>query len=195
MRVNRKKGLGSMGVEALKCPNCGGPLKSGDALRCEYCGVTLSGPKQVLGKRGAFRGIARNVHQRQEDGFSVLTFRVERVDNVGNILDYVQVELREPRIRGTLVDGDKVEVEGEMDEEGILAPNRIFNLRTKAFVAKASSGKGFVLFLPPFIFAAVGFAVGSMNRSIGPMEGAMGGFLAGCFLAVFIFIILAVAKR
>jgi hypothetical protein len=177
-----------MSVEALTCPRCGAPIKPSDAARCEYCGANLTSPKQILEKTGAYRGIARNVQQREEGGFTVLSFRVERVDREGNILDYVQVELRDPKIRGTVVDGDEVEVQGEIDEYGILIPERIQNLRTQARVSKSSSGKGLIIFLLPFLLGGGGLLTGSM-------EGAMTGFLAGCFLAVVIFIIMAVARK
>ena len=60
-----------MSVEAVTCPSCGTPLKSTDVMSCEYCGVTLaySGPQQLFiakGEEGTFRGIARNLQQRQE---------------------------------------------------------------------------------------------------------------------------------
>jgi len=183
-----------MSVKALKCPSCGAPLESIDLKRCEYCGAVLvySVPQQVFvteGKEGTFRGIARNVQQRQENGYTVLTFRVEQIDNVGNVLGYTQVELREPRIRGTLVDGDEVKVVGKIDKEGILSPKQILNLRTGAHITKSRSNIWFVLFLLPFIFGVVGFVVA---RAI---EGAIMGFLGGCFVTVFLFIILAAVKR
>ena len=184
-----------MSVEALICPYCGALLESAEVDKCNYCGANLEIPKRAREIKGAFRGIARNVQQRVEDSFTVLTFRVERLDSTGNILDYIQVELKDPKIRGTLVDGDEVEVEGEIDKEGILVPRRIRNLRTSSYITKASSGKGFILFLPPFILGALGFFIGSTTRSIGSIEGALTGFIAGCFLAVFIFIIIAVIKR
>ena len=79
-----------MSVKALKCPSCGAPLGSTDVTKCGYCGSTLvySVPQQVfrtVGEEGAFRGIARNVEQRLENGYTVLAFRIEQIDNEGNI--------------------------------------------------------------------------------------------------------------
>jgi hypothetical protein len=183
-----------MSVKTLKCPSCGAPLTSTEISKCEYCGAALvySAPQQVFrvrGKESAFRGIARNVEQRLENGYSVLNFRVEQIDNQGNVIDYVQVELREPRIRGTLVEGDEVEVVGKIDKDGILSPTRILNLKTQSHITKHGSNKGIILFLLPFIFAVAGFV------TVGAFEGALMGFLGGCFLTVFLFIILAVVKR
>ena len=184
-----------MSVEAVTCPSCGAPLKSTDVTSCEYCGVTLaySGPLQIFiakGKEGVFRGIARNVQQRQENGYTVLSFRVEQIGKEGNVLGYVQVEQRESRIKGTLVDGDEVEVVGKIDKEGIVSPKRILNLTTKAQITNFGSTKGVLLFLLPFILGAVGFIGAGAT-----LEGALMGFLGGCFLTVFLFIIIAVAKR
>lgn len=184
-----------MSAEALKCPSCGAPLDSTDVTKCGYCGSTLvySVPQQVfrtVGEEGAFRGIARNVEQRLENGYTVLAFRIEQIDNEGNIIDYVQVELRDPRIKGTLVDGDEVEVVGKIGKEGILIPKKIFNLKTKAYISKSTSNIGIVLFLIPFITAIVGFLVTRWT-----MEGAIMGFLGGLFLTVFLFIVVAAVKR
>ena len=184
-----------MSVKTLKCPSCGASLKSTDTTKCEYCGTILvySVPQKVFrvrGKEGTFRGVARNVEKRLENGYTVLSFRVEQIDDEGNVIDYVQVELRDPRIRGALVDGDEVEVIGKIGKEGILLPKNILNLTTKAHVTKSSSNKGVLLFLFPFIFGIVGFFGTGAT-----FEGAMMGFLGGCFITVFLFIIYAVAKR
>lgn len=184
-----------MSVKTLRCPSCGAPIKSTEVTKCDYCGTLLvySSPQKVFrirGKESVFRGIARNVEKRLEDGYTVLYFRVEQIDSEGNVIDYVQVELREPRIRGTLVDGDEVEVMGKIGKDGILSPKTILNLKTNANITKSGSNVGFIVFLLPFIIGAVGF-IGTGAT----FEGAMLGFLGGCFLAVFIFIIYAVAKR
>ena len=184
-----------MSVRALKCPSCGAPLDSTDAQKCEYCGSALvySVPQhafKIAGEEGVFRGIARNVEQRLENGYTVMTFRIEQVDKEGNIIGYVQVELRDPRIKGTLVEGDGVEVVGKIGEDGLLVPKKILNLKTKAYVSKSSSNAGIVLFLVPFITAIVGFLATRWS-----MEGAIMGFLGGLFLAVFLFFIIAAARR
>jgi hypothetical protein len=184
-----------MSVRALKCPSCGAPLDSTDLEKCEYCGSALvySVPQhafRIAGEEGVFRGIARNVEQRQENGFTVLTFRIEQIDKEGNISGYVQVELRDPRIKGTLVEGDEVEVVGEIGQDGLLIPTRILNLKTKAYISKSGSNIAFVLFLVPFLTAVVGFLVTRWA-----IEGAIMGFLGGLFLAVFLFIVAAAARR
>jgi hypothetical protein len=184
-----------MSTEALKCPICGASLDSTDVTKCVYCGSTLvySVPQQsfrMVGEEGVFRGIVRNVERRLEDGYTVLAFRIEQIDNEGNIVGYIQVELRDPRIKGTLVDGDEVEVVGEIGKEGILIPKKILNVKTKAYISKSSSNIGIVLFLVPFITAIIGFFVSRWS-----MEGAITGFLVGLFLTVFLFIVAAAVRR
>jgi len=95
-------------------------------------------------KEKTIRGVARNVEWREKNGYTVLSFRVEQIDNEGNVIDCTQVELREAMVKGTLVDGDKVEVTGKIDPEGILIPGRIQNLKTNACIAKSGSNKGAV---------------------------------------------------
>jgi len=81
-----------------------------------------------------FRGIARNVNWRKEkEYFDVLTFRIERRDNEGNIIDYVPVTM-EGYIKGNLADGDEVEVVGKIDSDGLLNAETIYNIRTKAYI-------------------------------------------------------------
>jgi hypothetical protein len=184
-----------MSVKALKCPSCGAPLDSTDITKCEYCGSTLvfSVPQhtyKIAGDESVFRGIARNVEQRLENGFTVLAFRIEQIDAEGNIIGYVQAELRDPRIKGTLVEGDEVEVIGEIGEDGLLKPEKILNLKTRAYISKSSTNTGFVLFLVPFITAIVGFLVTRWS-----FEGAIMGFLGGLFLTVFLFIIVIATRR
>ena len=184
-----------MSAKALKCPICGASLESTDLTKCEYCGSTLvySAPQKSfrkVGEKGAFFGIVRNVERRLEDGYTVLAFRIEQIDNEGNIVGYIQVELRDPRIKGTVVDGDEVEVIGEISKEGILIPKKILNVKTKAYISKSSSNLGMVLFLIPFIAAIIGFLFSRWS-----MEGAITGFLVGGFLTVFLFIVAAAVRR
>ncbi|UCE96487.1 MAG: hypothetical protein JSV51_02485 [Candidatus Bathyarchaeota archaeon] len=184
-----------MSAKALKCPSCGAPLDSTDVEKCEYCKSTLvySVPKhtfKIAGEEGVFRGIARNVEQRLENGYTVLSFRIEQIDNEGNITGYVQVELRDPRIKGTLVEGDDVEVVGKIGKDGLLIPNKILNLKTKAYISKSSSNIGIFLFFVPFITAIGGFIASRWT-----MEGAIMGFIGGLIPTVLIFFILAATRR
>lgn len=131
------------------------------------------------------QGIVRNVQWREKNGYTILTFRIELLDDEGNITSYVPIELRETMIQGSLVDGDEVNVRGTMNSQGILIPSQILNVRTNSYITKTGSNKGLVLFLLPFIFGIIGLF-------IHPFEGALIGFLVGCFCAVFLFIVLAV---
>lgn len=136
-----------------------------------------------------FRGIARNVNWRKKGGenpIDVLTFRIERIDGEGNLIDYIPVTM-EGDIKGGVVDGDEIEVVGRINKEGLLIPNKILNLKTRAHIMKSDSkNKVFVIFLFPFIFGIIGL--------IGGIEGFVAGFIFGGFLAVFIFFILVVVS-
>ncbi len=136
-------------------------------------------------EKSTFRGIARNVNQRED--IRGLTFRLERIDNEGNVIDYVATSAMDSlSLKGGLVDGDEIEVNGKIDKEGLLIPKQIRNLKTEAYIMKPGSNKGFVLFLLPFIFAITGLFFGR------GAEGFITGFLVGAFLCVFILIIWAV---
>jgi hypothetical protein len=129
-------------------------------------------------EKSTFRGIARNVNG--------LRFRLERIDNEGNVIDYVATSAM-GSLTGDLVDGDEIEVVGKINKEGLLIANKILNLKTRAYIMKSGLiNKGFVIFLLPFIFAII---IGLIS---GSPEGFVGGFIFGCFLAVFIFIIFMV---
>ena len=129
-------------------------------------------------EKNTFRGIARNVNG--------LRFRLERIDNEGNVIDYVATSAM-GSLKGDLVDGDEIEVVGKINKEGLLIANKILNLKTRAHILGAGLNKGFaIVFLLPFIFAIIGL--------IGGVEGFIGGLIFGCFLAVFIGIIFVVVS-
>lgn len=129
------------------------------------------------------RGVARNTQRKEENGQSVLSFRVQQTDAEGNIAGYTTVEFRGNGVRGALVDGDEVEVKGIVDETGILIPASIHNRTTNSTLSKAGSSKGLVLFLLPFLFSLVGLA-------FHPFSGFVVGWLIGAFASVLIFLIL-----
>jgi hypothetical protein len=128
-------------------------------------------------EKSTFRGIARNVNG--------LRFRLERIDNEGNVIDYVATSAM-GSLTGDLVDGDEIEVVGKINKEGLLIANKILNLKTRAYIMKSGLNKGIVIFLLPPIFAII---IGLIS---GSLEGFIGGLIFGCFLAVFIFIIFMV---
>lgn len=129
-------------------------------------------------EKKTFRGIARNVNG--------LRFRLERIDNEGNVIDYVATSAM-GSLKGDLVDGDEIEVVGKINKEGLLIANKILNLKTRAnILGSLGLNKGIVIFLLPPIFAII---IGLIS---GSPEGFIGGLIFGCFLAVFIFIIFMV---
>ena len=130
------------------------------------------------------RGIVRNVNLREEDSDSVLSFRVEQADEEGNITNYTEIEHRDYILRGSLVNGDEVEVTGIKDEQGIVKSTKIHNLKTNAVITQSRPKKGILIFLLPFLFMLIGLA-------IRPFEGAVIGFIIGGVFTVFIFIFLS----
>ena len=66
-------------------------------------------------------GYARNNTRRQDSSKEILEFRVETFDENGNTAEIYPVELRGPRISGTLQEGDKVQVTGRKTRYGIKA--------------------------------------------------------------------------
>jgi len=148
----------------------------------------------------AFRGIARNVNWRKKGGeypIDVLTFRIERRDNEGNIIDYVPVTM-EGYIKGNLADGDEVEVTGKIDSEGLLEAESIYNITTKAYIRTQKTGLG--LLIIPFIFGSLFmiflvFAGITGETGTGPFTGfAMFFFILAIISLVVILIVSALKK-
>jgi len=148
----------------------------------------------------AFRGIARNVNWRKKGGeypIDVLTFRIERMDNEGNVIDYVPV-IMEGHIKGNLVDGDEVEVVGKIDSDGLLNAETIHNIRTKAYIRTQKTGLG--LLIIPFIFGSLFIIFGVFagiagEPGTGPFTGfAMFFFILAIISLVVILIVSALKK-
>ena len=144
----------------------------------------------------AFRGIARNVNWRKKGGeypIDVLTFRIERMDNEGNVIDYVPV-IMEGHIKGNLVDGDEVEVVGKIDSDGLLNAETIHNIRTKAYIRTQKTGLG--LLIIPFIFGSLFIIFGVFAGIAGePGTGPFTGFAMFFFiLAIISFIIILIVS-
>jgi pSer/pThr/pTyr-binding forkhead associated (FHA) protein len=95
-------------------------------------GMRTSGPEGPDG-HGKVRGTARDVQVRQTpNGPSILSFRMERYDIVGNRLPPVGAELIGFR-SGRLSDGEEVEVSGRWSH-GTLHATKVINLSTGAQV-------------------------------------------------------------
>ena len=90
--------------------------------------------------RRGFLGIARNIEKRQirnrrdtEEDF--LAFRLEILDEVGNVVQIIPVEIRALEVSGRLMDGDKIIVKGRIRRRsGILHPRAILNLKTHELI-------------------------------------------------------------
>lgn len=80
------------------------------------------------GKRTTVTGVARNVTWRE----SQITFRVEQVDDVGNVTGYVSVEGTTIESKDMVTDGDTVEVTGTLNENEVLELKELENQTTGA---------------------------------------------------------------
>lgn len=100
-------------------------------------------------RRKKIRGIAQNVDLRNEQSaasllsgqpyaYTILFFSVEIVDEQGNVVQLIPVELKGERISGFVNNGHEVEVIGVKNYRGILQPKHIRNLTTKAKVMASS---------------------------------------------------------
>ncbi len=128
-------------------------------------------------RKSIISGIARNVSWKKEGAeysVDVLTFRVERVDNEGNVIDYMPVRM-EGLIKGNLVDGDEVEVAGEIDDDGLLNAKSIYNMRTKSYIRTRKTGLGLLvvpfIFISLFIISVILGGIAEQGKVLGPMTG------------------------
>jgi hypothetical protein len=84
-------------------------------------------------------GIARNVKERQISGsvgMSQWNFRIEVTGEYGDVEKVIPVTLWGV-LKGSLVDGDSVEVTGTIRPDGTLKPNKIKNITTAADVGES----------------------------------------------------------
>ena len=93
---------------------------------------------------------------------TVVTFRIERVNESGDLLPPVQVEMRSPRFTGRISNGDTVKVEGTWRPGQILRPAEVHNLSTRStFHALIDQNQRIgkiistILFIAILIFAAI----------------------------------------
>jgi hypothetical protein len=87
---------------------------------------------QRRGRRVRVRGVARQVYASPLGNDSqLLTLRVERFDADGNRLQPIPVQIKGPRLDGTLSDGDEVELSGRWTR-GTVRTRRARNLTTGA---------------------------------------------------------------
>lgn len=77
-------------------------------------------------------GTARNVdiHEVSDGGMGdedYMSFRLEVIDNEGNIKEIIPVEARVKEISGRITEGDKLIVLGRRNRRGLLKPKSIYN--------------------------------------------------------------------
>lgn len=95
------------------------------------------------GQKASLRGMARSpeirpmakIDKAQGIQAQSLAFNLEVESPDGAITDFVPVSLEGWEIRGNLVDGDQVTVEGKFDEYHILKVKEIYKENTRSFVS------------------------------------------------------------
>ena len=130
-------------------------------------------PSQGPGARagaGGILGVARGVRERTDQraiGQSqasehVWTFRVERHDTEGRVLQPIPVEMRGLSFRGSINEGDWVEIPGTWKPGVTLQPRRLRNRTTGADVrskgsAAAQNGVSLIIFVVFGVLVVFGF--------------------------------------
>ena len=101
-------------------------------------------------RRGLLDSTARMVEQdstqfqtmwmAQAQTLNILRFRGELLDQNGSPLEYVPVEIKgeDKKWVGSIVDGDRVRVQGKVEEDGILHTKQAFNYSTNSWVGERS---------------------------------------------------------
>jgi hypothetical protein len=74
----------------------------------------------------------------QQKNINITRFRGEILDQNGSPLEYISVELKGDQKKwvGSLVDGDRVRVEGKVEDDGILHAKNAFNYSTNSWVGE-----------------------------------------------------------
>jgi hypothetical protein len=82
--------------------------------------------------------VSKSTFWNQQEMYSVYRLRGELLDQNGSPLEYIPVEIMAKRKDwiGTLVDGDRIRVEGKFESDGILHAERAFNYSTNSWVGK-----------------------------------------------------------
>ena len=87
--------------------------------------------------RAGIQGVARGVENQDvslssgEGTEEFLAFRLEVVDNEGNIQDLIPVETQAREILGKIKEGDTLVVLGKRNRQGLLKPKSIYNVSTR----------------------------------------------------------------
>lgn len=123
------------------------------------------------GQKASLRGMARTpeirpmakIDRGQGIQAQSLVFNLEVESPDGAVTDFVPVSLEGWEIRGNLVDGDQVTVEGKFDEYHILKVKEIYKENTRSFVSAkhfASRGRTILKYLLGLvIIVAIGWYV------------------------------------
>ena len=103
-------------------------------------------PGSVDRRKGIIQATARNVTtdsisnpealKHKKGGIiSIIRLRAELLDDVGNHIDYISVEIKGESIKwvGTVIDGDRIRVQGKFGKDGVLHSHVGFNYSTNSY--------------------------------------------------------------
>jgi hypothetical protein len=82
--------------------------------------------------------LTKSTFWNQMEMYNIFRLRGELLDQNGSPLEYIPVEIMAKRKDwvGSIVDGDRIRVEGKFESDGILHAERAFNFSTNSWVGK-----------------------------------------------------------
>lgn len=121
-------------------------------------------------KKGIFKGNALNVEWRREGEFTVVSFKLQQVDEAGNTSKFVPVTVREKKILGSLNDLDEIELDGKIKEDGFLKPKIIYNKTTQSYMKQPRLPLVVIpAFLLSFIFLSIHIVLSALLPESAPI--------------------------
>jgi hypothetical protein len=101
------------------------------------------GSNRSKGIRGTVRGFQSRSegggtrawgHSRvANDGFTIWTWNLMRIDESGNALRPMAVQIKGRHLTGIITDGDEIEIRDKSESGGLLIPRRVYNVTTKSW--------------------------------------------------------------
>jgi hypothetical protein len=95
-------------------------------------GLLESTARMVERDRASYESMER------PDEVSIIRFRGEMLDQNGSPLEFIPVEIKGSAVKwiGSIMDGDRVRVEGKVESDGILHSRKAFNFSTNSWVGE-----------------------------------------------------------
>jgi len=102
----------------------------------------LSRPRKAVQPSGEIEGRVVGFTERKEAAWTVWSFRVESVDDEGNVRHRVPVEMRAIGFEGNIANGDTVEADGEWGATGAsFKPAYLYNRSTRTPVVESDRSR------------------------------------------------------